>query len=156
MKKTFKLDVPLIFFLLFFIVSIILSFKLKLQEDKYAENEREKHMLEREKQMLMYRFDIINQAFKNTYKITGEKLNISKSEFLPDIFSEKQDIPILYLKEDACSGCYDSIIEKIIKKLGNIEQLRIVSDKSNNDFIIKMSRLNILSNFVINSIAFDS
>jgi len=59
---------------------------------------------------------------------------------LAGIVFETNDIPILYLKEDACSDCYVRIIEAIINRLDNVNQFHIISHSSNRHFITQMIR----------------
>jgi len=138
-KLPFKIDIPFILFLVFFIASIFLSFKLKVQKENCAQQNAQQH--EQEMQNLSYRLALLNQTFKDNYKIAGEKLLINNPELFTGLVFEENDIPVLYLKEDACSDCYVRLIEAIINRLGNVNQFHVISHSSNRYFINLMLRL---------------
>jgi len=142
MKKSsnlpFKIDIPFILFLVFFIASVFLSFKIKVQKENYAQQNAQ---YEQEMQNLSYRLALLNQNFKDNYKIAGENLLMNNPELFTGIVFEENDIPVLYLKEDACSDCYVRLIEAIINRLGNVNQFHVISHSSNRHFINLMLRL---------------
>ncbi len=144
MKKSsnppFKIDIPFILFLVFFIASVFLSFKIKVLKENCAQENAQQQ--EQEMQNLSHRLALLNQNFKDNYKIAGENLLMNNPELFTGIVPEEHDIPVLYLKEDACSDCYNKLIEKIIVHLGNVNQFHIISHNSNRRFITLLLRLN--------------
>ena len=95
-KPTSKNNILFILFLIFLVVSILLSYKLSLEQQSAPAS------IEREKQMLSYRLAMLNQTFKNNCKIAGEKLFIDNAQLFSELSAETQDSPVLYLKEGAC------------------------------------------------------
>ncbi len=95
-KTKIKFNLSFILFLIFLVVSILLSYKLSLEQQSAPAS------IEREKQMLSYRLAMLNQTFKDNYKIAGEKLFIDNAQLFSELSAETQDFPVLYLKEDAC------------------------------------------------------
>ena len=95
-KLQLKSNLSFILFLIFLVVSILLSYKLSLEQQSAPAS------IEREKQMLSYRLAMLNQTFKDNYKIAGEKLFLDNAEIFSKLSTETQDSPVLYLKEDAC------------------------------------------------------
>ena len=135
----FKIDIPFVLFIVFFIASVFLSFKLKVQKETCAQQNAQQ--TEQELQNLSYRLAILNQTFKDNYKLAGENLLINNPDIFTEIVLEENDIPVLYLKEDACSDCYVRLIEAIINRLGNVNQFHIISHTSNRHFINLMLKL---------------
>ena len=139
-KPFFKINIPIILLLIFFTTSVFLSFKIRIQKEKFAEYYDQQY--DQQNQILSYRLDLLMQTFKDNYKIAGESLLMNNPELLAGIVPGQNDIPVLYLKEDACSDCYERFIEAIINRLGNVNQFHIISHNSNRHFITLLLRLN--------------
>jgi len=131
-KKKFKFNLSFILFIVFLVVAIFLSIKLRIEKQNVPEN------FERENQILSYRLLLINETLKANYKISGTKIPTDKYEHFYETFPENLIIPVLYLKKYACSDCYVMTIKAILERMSQWDAFSVISHSTNLHFVDEM------------------
>jgi hypothetical protein len=130
-KLKYKLDLSLVLFVIFLTTSIILSFKLSnANKIIHSQNKLDVRISE-------YRLYLLNEAFLLNYALHGTVVN-TKSEIIDEYLNKYKNLAVLYLKQNACSECYNNTISNVIEKLGVKNNFLIISHPSNKQFINEM------------------
>ena len=137
-KLHLKFNLSFILFLVFLAVAIFLSIKLRIEQQSTPDS------IEREKQMLNYRLNLINETFKANYELSGTKIPTDNNEYFYEVFQENSTAPVLYLKKYACSDCYVMTIEAILEQMSQWEAFFIISHSSNRHFVDEMKEIGVI------------
>ncbi|MBS4014809.1 MAG: hypothetical protein KGZ97_13840 [Bacteroidetes bacterium] len=127
-KSKIRIDISFILFLIFLIASVALSFNLN------EVNKKLKNKPTQEKGYLEYQISMLNEVFLLNYDLNGTVVQ-SNSEIVDEYLNKYKELSVLYLKQDACSECYNRTIRDVIKKLSNKETFLIISHPTNKTYL---------------------
>jgi len=130
-KFKFKPSLSFFLFILFFAISVALSYKIKVQSNDNSVVS----VLDLKTRILSYHMDLLNQTLKDNYYMSGLKIIDNNIDFNIELLDDGSNVPVLHLKQDACSTCYIETIKNILKTMDGRMPYYVISHKTNRRFV---------------------
>ena len=126
-----KQNLYLFLSLLFVALSVWLSHSVKQSRQQLADAERNLVLLNREAGQLKFSIDMLQEAFDLNFN----RPPVSLASELPAINARVYPVPVLHLKQNACSPCNMGVIRMLVDQMREKEGFRIISHPSNRHFL---------------------